>query len=86
MTLDHRTSFAQSQSLKDQGKSRTPTWVQPHSTRSSQSLKDQGKSRTDEAANNRVELAKSQSLKDQGKSRTAMGLCFKLPFVTVAIP
>ena len=62
-------TLATSQSLKDQGKSRTYARFQRCRRPGSQSLKDQGKSRTgwsfDVFADDR-----SQSLKDQGKSRT----------------
>ena len=62
-------TLATSQSLKDQGKSRTYARFQRCRRPGSQSLKDQCKSRTgwsfDVFADDR-----SQSLKDQGKSRT----------------
>ena len=64
-----------SQSLKDQGKSRTFHHVEGGTSYyTSQSLKDQGKSRTEAVRTLEYEVAdfvfKSQSLKDQGKSRT----------------
>ena len=59
----------QSQSLKDQGKSRTEDNAK-NRVSESQSLKDQGKSRTGNEARN-FRFHRSQSLKDQGKSRTS---------------
>ena len=63
-------SGEKSQSLKDQGKSRTNGVVTIQLPEvESQSLKDQGKSRTEEKFYNYFDF-ESQSLKDQGKSRT----------------
>ena len=61
--------FYGSQSLKDQGKSRTSKIIEAVQHRS-QSLKDQGKSRT-KTGTICTQPKESQSLKDQGKSRTA---------------
>ena len=60
-----------SQSLKDQGKSRT-RGIKFHRNAAplSQSLKDQGKSRTEGGTSYYTIPSVSQSLKDQGKSRT----------------
>ena len=62
----------QSQSLKDQGKSRTlqSEVAKKVEIDESQSLKDQGKSRTKVNIQNIKHETESQSLKDQGKSRT----------------
>ena len=60
----------QSQSLKDQGKSRTAQTLFIKVCQSSQSLKDQGKSRTKTSPITSLNSSVSQSLKDQGKSRT----------------
>ena len=66
-----------SQSLKDQGKSRTEKSVLVATTANmSQSLKDQGKSRTLKWEKAPAEDDTSQSLKDQGKSRTLDSLAF----------
>ena len=64
-----------SQSLKDQGKSRTEVVHGVAKSYQSQSLKDQGKSRTAQLYDE-VDMPKSQSLKDQGKSRTLDSLAF----------
>ena len=61
-----------SQSLKDQGKSRTSFAQNFALLTGSQSLKDQGKSRTGKIDSIQARSAKSQSLKDQGKSRTCV--------------
>ena len=73
-----------SQSLKDQGKSRTTTANILQSLDASQSLKDQGKSRTQVKLQKKIDKLKSQSLKDQGKSRTYT-VTFKAD-LSVAIP
>ena len=67
--------FGESQSLKDQGKSRTQRQQIAAVSAMSQSLKDQGKSRT-WACCFVVYICASQSLKDQGKSRTLDSLAF----------
>ena len=73
-----------SQSLKDQGKSRTRRYPRRLRFLGSQSLKDQGKSRTVWKSLRLKPFAVSQSLKDQGKSRTNLNLkCIKH---IVAIP
>ena len=66
-----------SQSLKEQGKSRT-TGIAGLAlgVLKSQSLKDQGKSRTSDFWMNALKHYGSQSLKDQGKSRTLDSLAF----------
>ena len=64
-----------SQSLKDQGKSRTILdELLEMLSELSQSLKDQGKSRTLLANDKEKTIEWSQSLKDQGKSRTIVYL------------
>ena len=66
-----RSLSSESQSLKDQGKSRTKIIAHVQARmEESQSLKDQGKSRTAVKPLIRA-LVASQSLKDQGKSRTS---------------
>ena len=65
-----------SQSLKDQGKSRTTRFIKLQAELMSQSLKDQGKSRTAVWLNDIADDIESQSLKDQGKSRTLNSLAF----------
>ena len=67
----------QSQSLKDQGKSRTlqSEVAKKVEIDESQSLKDQGKSRTKVNIQNIKHETESQSLKDQGKSRTRRMAC-----------
>ena len=68
-------SPSKSQSLKDQGKSRTHDCGNGRVRIQSQSLKDQGKSRTSSMVTTRGSFPWSQSLKDQGKSRTNRHLC-----------
>ena len=63
-------TLATSQSLKDQGKSRTGWSFDVFADDRSQSLKDQGKSRTITMDDIEDYFGESQSLKDQGKSRT----------------
>ncbi len=69
-------TLATSQSLKDQGKSRTYARFQRCRRPGSQSLKDQGKSRTITMDDIEDYFGESQSLKDQGKSRTLDSLAF----------
>ena len=64
-----RSLSSESQSLKDQGKSRTCVIDSMRELAESQSLKDQGKSRTPKEYASAL-TTWSQSLKDQGKSRT----------------
>ena len=74
-----------SQSLKDQGKSRTIMAMTICKFYESQSLKDQGKSRTLTLFPIHDSYTVSQSLKDQGKSRTEGGTSYyRIP--SVAIP
>ena len=73
---DLDTSAYESQSLKDQGKSRTAMKYRLKDRElQSQSLKDQGKSRTIIRGMYNG-FYQSQSLKDQGKSRTLDSLAF----------